>query len=286
MELINEFDPWKSKLCTCPFKYSLNVYTGCSHACAYCYITSYIKSGFKVRVKRNLLPRLRRELESRRWKRKVVVLSASSDPYQKIDAKLKLTRKCINLFREFDWRILVMTKSDLVLRDVDLLKDISVISITITTVDAGLSKLLEPNVPSPRERIRAVEELKKKGIPVCVRIDPIIPFINDDFSKIEKLVKILSKIGVDHIISSTYKARKDSLARLSMKFPEKYEKLVELYRRGERISNYYYLPRDLRYEIMRKVKKICSKFGISFACCREGFRELNDNTCDGSFLLS
>jgi len=285
MKLINEFDPWKSELCTCPFKYSLNVYTGCSHACAYCYITSYIKSGFKVRMKRALLPRLRRELEGKQWKSKLIVLSASSDPYQKIDEKLKLTRKCIQLLKEFDWRILIVTKSHLVTRDIDLLKGISVVSITITTLDEKLSSLLEPNAPSPKKRIAAIKKVKESNVPVCVRIDPIIPFINDDFSKIEKLIKILSKIKVDHIISSTYKARKDSLARISVKFPESFEKILKLYKEGEKISNYYYLPKELRYEMMRKVKEICSKYGISFACCREGFKELNDNVCDGSFLL-
>ncbi len=285
MKLLNEFDPWKSKLCTCPKKYSLNVYTGCPHACVYCYITSYIKSGFKCRIKRNLLPRLRKELENEKWEVKVVTLSASSDPYPKIEEKLKLTRKCIEMLREFGWKLLIVTKSDLVTRDIDLLKGVSVVSLTITTINEKLSTLLEPNAPPPRKRLEAIKKLKENSIPVCVRIDPIIPHLNDKPSEIEKLVRFLSKLKVDHVISSTYKARSDSLARLSMRFPKLYERLRELYRRGEKISNYYYLPKDLRYELMSKVKSICSKYGISFACCREGFRELNDNICDGSFLL-
>ncbi|MCW1300929.1 MAG: radical SAM protein [Candidatus Nanoarchaeia archaeon] len=286
MVWIQRFDPWRSTLCTCPFKYSLNIYTGCAHACIYCYITSYIRDGFKPRPKRGLIGELERELQRFHARRKVVSISNSSDPYQPIEKKLELTRKCLELFKRFGWKILIVTKSNLITRDLDLLKEDCVVSVTITTLDSKLAHILEPNAPSPSLRIDAIKLLKLYHIPVCVRIDPLIPFINDDWEKLEKLVKILAKLKVDHVISSTYKARGDSLARLSLNFPERYIKLLKLYLMGERISNYYYLPRDLRYRLMSRLKQLCEEYGLSFASCREGFRELNDNICDGSFLLS
>lgn len=233
-----------------------------------------------------LLSRLAKELKSSRAERKVVSISNSSDPYQPLERKLGLTRKCLQLFKRFGWKILLVTKSDLVTRDLDVLKEDCVVSMTITTLDPELALKLEPNAPSPLHRIEAIRSLKLHRIPVCARIDPLIPLINDDWEKLEELVKILAKLKVDHVISSTYKARRDSLGRLSLKFPERYSKLLELYLQGERISNYYYLSRDLRYELMSKMKRLCEKYGLSFATCREGFRELNDNICDGSFLLS
>ncbi|RLF44210.1 MAG: radical SAM protein, partial [Thermoplasmata archaeon] len=118
--LITPFDPWKSKLCTCPKKYSFSPYTGCSHACIYCYITSYIPNAFKVRLKKDLFRRLKKELH------KVdtfISMSNSSDPYVPEERDFKVTRKCLRIFKENKIKVLIITKSDIVARDVDLLKD-------------------------------------------------------------------------------------------------------------------------------------------------------------------
>lgn len=147
---IRPFDPWKSKLCTCPFKYTLNPYTGCDHACVYCYITSYIPNAFKVRPKKNLLIQVEREL--RKFdKRYIIAMSYSSDPYPTIEKELGITRKVLELFRRYDVRCLILTKSDIFERDIDILKELRcAVGVTVTTIDERKAKLLEPNAPLPR----------------------------------------------------------------------------------------------------------------------------------------
>ncbi len=276
---IRPFDPWKSKLCTCPFKYTLNVYTGCDHACIYCYITAYIPKAFKVRIKENLLLNLEKEL--RKFdKRFIVSLSYSSDPYPTIERQLGITRKVLQLFKRYNVRCMILTKSDIFERDLDILKELKcAVGITVTTIDEEKAKALEPNAPSPKDRIKALRKAKKSGIPVYARIDPIIPFYTwEDF---EETVSALS--FVSHITVSTLKLRPDSWKRMKAKFPELMKKLEPLYRRGERIGGYYYLPKDFRMKILEEARKIIEEKGITFGSCREGYYSYP--TCDGSHLV-
>ncbi|MFH8132551.1 MAG: radical SAM protein, partial [Candidatus Aenigmatarchaeota archaeon] len=156
MKVINFFDPWKSKLCTCPKKYSFSPYTGCSHSCLYCYASSYIKKFFNCRPKKDLLKKLEEDLK-KVDKRFPISVSNSSDPYVPEEEKLKLTRDCLRYFAFHDCKILLITKSDLVLRDLDILSRMrSCVSITITTLNEEIAKKLEPKAPSPEKRIKAV----------------------------------------------------------------------------------------------------------------------------------
>ncbi|QDA31987.1 radical SAM protein [Thermococcus indicus] len=276
---IRPFDPWKAKLCTCPFKYTLNVYTGCDHACVYCYITSYIPNAFRVRTKEGLLPKLEREL--RRFNRRhIIALSYSSDPYPTIERELGVTRSVLKLFKRYDVRCLLLTKSEVFERDLDVLSELKcAVGITVTTVDKRKAKLLESNAPSPRARIRALERAKDAGIPVYARIDPIIPFYTwEDF---EETLDALS--FVSHITVSTLKLRPDSKGRMFAKFPELMERLWPLYERGEKIGGYHYLPRELRFEILREAERKILERGITLGSCREGYRSFP--SCDGSHLV-
>ena len=284
MRIIQLFDPWKGKLCTCPPKYSFSPYTGCSHSCVYCYASSYIPHFFKPRVKRDVLKRLIHDISTIDVSIPVS-MSNSSDPYQHLEKRLKITRSCLKVFKRAKIKLLVVTKSDLVLRDVDILKTMNAsVSITITTLNRSIAKLLEPHAPEPAKRIKAAKNLISNGIPVSVRIDPIIPGLNDD---VEELIKTLADIGVQHIVSSTYKVRPDNWKRFSIRFPSISKNLQKLYfDEGEQISNYRYLPTKLRFELMKKIRDICDSYGISFATCREGFTHLHTSkTCDGSHLI-
>ena len=276
---IRPFDPWKSKLCTCPFKYTLNVYTGCDHACVYCYITAYIPKAFKVRIKENLLLNLEKEL--RKFdKRFIISLSYSSDPYPTIERQFGITRKVLQLFKKYNVRCMILTKSDLFERDLDILRELRcAVGITVTTIDEEKAKALEPNAPLPKDRIKALKKAKESGIPVYARIDPIVPFYTwEDF---EETVNALS--FVPHITVSTLKLRADSWKRMRAKFPELMKKLEPLYRRGERIGGYYYLPRNFRLKILEEARRIIEEKGITFGSCREGYYSYP--TCDGSHLV-
>lgn len=276
---IRPFDPWKAKLCTCPFKYTLNVYTGCDHACLYCYITSYIPKAFHVRTKEGLLPKLEREL--RKFDRRyIIALSYSSDPYPTIEKELGITRKVLELFRRYDVRCLLLTKSDIFERDLDILSELKcAVGITVTTIDERNAKLIEPKTPKPEDRIRALKKAKSAGIPVYARIDPIIPFYT--WGDFDKTLDALS--FVSHITVSTLKLRSDGLSRMKAKLPEVMERLEPLYEKGERIGGYYYLPREFRMKILKEARRKIEERGITFGSCREGYYSFP--SCDGSHLV-
>ena len=286
MDVIREFDPWGDPLCTCPKKYGFNPYTGCAYRCNYCYITSYIPRAFECRAKKNLILRVKRDLQ-RIDTRRVISMSNSSDPYPPIEARLKLTRACLELFLGEGCRMQVITKSGLVARDVDLLLRLpSVVSFTITTLKRNLGRKLEPRAPPPERRLTAMKKLSDAGVSVSLRLDPIIPGLND--IEIEQIIKAAATAGAKHVTSSTFKPRPDSWHRVQRVFPEATTKLAPLYfERGERHHNSRYLPRELRLELMRQVKKACDENGLTFASCREGLRELTTGaSCDGSHLIS
>jgi DNA repair photolyase len=280
--LISRFDPWRSSLCTCPPKLTLNPYSGCDHHCVYCYASSYISRFQDCRPKKNLLRKLGREAS--KLKGEIVSMSNSSDPYPRMEVTSGLTRSCLEILAESNCRIQIVTKSNLVTRDDDLLsKAPSTVALTITTLDAEVARLLEPNAPLPAERLRAAENLISKGIPVSVRIDPVIPFVND---KAEKLVSALASIGVRHVTSSTYKMKPDNWRRFKVALPNVAKKLEHIcIRYGEKLGGNTLLPRDLRFKLMKSIRNLATVNGMKFGVCREGLAQLNTATCDGSWLL-
>jgi len=281
--LISRFDPWRSKLCTCPPKSTFNPYTGCDHACVYCYASSYVPKFFNCRPKKDLITRLKRE--AAKLKGELLSVANSSDPYPCLEAKTGLTRRCLEILSKHDCEIQIVTKSNLVVRDADLLKKVpSMVTLTITTDKADVSKILEPHAPSPSERMKAAEILIEKDIPVSIRIDPVIPFVNDNP---ETLIERLASIGVKHITSSTYKLKPDNWQRFNMVMPETAKKLEPLYfEKGERIGRTTYLPKKLRLKLMKRAGLLAKKYSIKFGTCREGLSHLNTATCDGSWLIN
>jgi DNA repair photolyase len=280
--LLTAFDPWKSKLCTCPPKLTLNPYTGCPHGCLYCYVSAYVPDFRHTRPKANLITRL--EKETRRLSGALVSIANSSDPYPPIERGLRLTRKCLQVLSRSDCRLQLVTKSNLVTRDIDILKRIPcTVAMTITTDDDKLSRLLEPQAPPTSRRLRAVTKLLRERIPTSVRIDPLIPFLNH---QPEQLVRQLASMGVAHITCSTYKVKSDNWRRIAQVFPQTAKSLSTLYfEKGERIGRNRYLPMDLRKTMIERVKKMAEREGMKFASCREGFPQFNSATCDGSWLI-
>ncbi len=281
--LITPFDPWKSKLCTCPEKLTLNPYTGCSHQCVYCYVSSYVPNFFHCRPKKNLTKRL--ETEASKLRGELVSIANSSDPYPPIEQALGLTRSCLQILSKHHCKVQIATKSHLVTRDIDILKNIPcMVSMSVTTDDDETAKLLEPKAPPPTKRLEALEKLAKNNIPVSARIDPIIYSLNDNP---DSLVDKLASIGVPHITCSTYKAKPDNWKRLAHVFPQLAKLLQPLYfEKGEQMGRSFYLPKELRRNIVEKVKRLVESYGIEFSSCREGLPQLNSAACDGSWLLT
>ena len=283
------FDPWGNSLCTCPKKYSLNPYTGCSFKCLYCYAASYIglKDSYpKKNYKQHLLkavPKLNQELP--------VNIGTSSDPYPTIEAKYGLTRYTLKTLGMKGMKILVTTKGGLLLkRDIDVFsKTNSAVTPTITTLDIDLAGKLEPGAPSPNERLEAIESLTSNGVPVGLRLDPLIPFLNDDAGSIKNVLCEAYARGVRFVVTSTYKARPLDFRRMTNVFTELEDKWRRLYYvEGERIGGYHYLSRELREKMLLRVIEIAGKLGMKYATCREGFTSrnfFNAPSCDGTHLI-
>jgi len=230
-----------------------------------------------------LIPKLKKEAAM--LKGEIISMSNSSDPYPNIEAKAELTRRCLKILSQSNCRIQIITKSDLVTRDIDLLKTVpSMVSMTITTDDDEIGKKLEPHAPLPSKRLEAVQTLIGRSIPTSVRIDPIILSLNDN---IDGLVKKLAATDVKHITCSTYKIRPDNWLRFSKAFPEITKKLRPFYfEKGERMGGYMYLPAELRYRLMKKAYELTQKHGVKLGVCREKLEYLNTVPCNGSWLIA
>ncbi len=282
--ILRPFDPWKSQLCTCPAKLSLNPYTGCPHGCLYCYASSYIPRFAQCRPKEDLLRRLARE-SSKIRPGTLVALSNSSDPYPPQEEELQLTRRCLQILKERDLCAQVVTKSHLVTIDADLLSKMrSCVAITITSLSETIWRRLEPGAPSPAERLDAMAKLSERGVAVSARIDPIIPGIND--AEIEQLAAAVSRAGARHITTSTFKARPGNMKKIISAFPQEGVTLKSLFARGSKVAGSCYLPEAIRCDLMQRVKESAWREGVTFSTCREGWARVPGISCDGSHLLS
>ena len=175
------------------FDASINVYRGCSHACSYCFarptheylgLSAGLDFETKIFVKEDAPELLRDELSKPSWKPTPLGMSGVTDPYQPIERKLGITRKCLEVMVEFRQPVLVITKNHLVTRDVDLLAELAThhaaaAYLSITTLDATLARHMEPRTSSPQKRLEAVEVLANAGIPTGVLVAPVIPGITD-----------------------------------------------------------------------------------------------------------
>ena len=187
--------------------YNFNLYRGCSHGCIYCDSRSlcYRIGDFNdIMVKTNAISLLDQELTRKR--NKVLLTTGSmSDPYLPLEKDLKLMRGCLEVINKHGFGIGILTKSDLILRDSDLLKVINdkakvIVDMTITTYDDKLCKVLEPNVAPTSRRFEVLKEYAKMGIEVGIWLGPILPFINDDINNLVNILGEAHKIGVSHII--------------------------------------------------------------------------------------
>ena len=281
-EVIRPFDPWKSKQCTCPPKFSLNPYTGCSYGCLYCYITSFIPSAFNLREKKDLIKRVLKDLNSIP-EGALIAMSNSSDPYPEIEKEKCLTREILKILKERGFRVIITTKGNIVIRDIDILREMKgAIAITITTFDDDISDKLEPFAPKPFKRLEVLKEARKAKIPASLRLDPLIPGITDSKENIRDVIGRCANY-IDQVITSTFKPRPDSLKRVIKAFPESGEKLSSLL--SSKIGNSYYLSKELRLNLIELVRKEAIRYNLAFSSCREDFSYLNTAICDGSAKL-
>ncbi|MEM1604392.1 MAG: radical SAM protein [Zestosphaera sp.] len=183
--------------------YALNPYAGCYHKCSYCYARSYCRFeeprtrwGDVIYVKRNVVELLKSEV--RRFRPGSVGISTITDPYQPIEALTRLVRESLKVLLSAGFKVVVQTKSPLVLRDLDILTSFSElveVGFTITSVDDSVLRGVEVRAPPPKARIRALARVRDSGVRTWVFYGPLIPGLNDDLSTIEGVVGVARETG-------------------------------------------------------------------------------------------
>lgn len=185
----------------------MNLYRGCSHGCIYCDSRSKIygmdHDFFNIEVKENAIELLKKELKKR--PKAMIGTGSMTDPYIPLEEELNYMGKVLKLILDYGFGFTCITKSDLILRDLNLLKKINektktVVQMTITTYDDELSRILEPNVCATSKRIEVLKKLNKENIPTVVWLSPILPYINDNEENINKIIDACLKTNVKGII--------------------------------------------------------------------------------------
>ena len=192
------------------FEASLNPYRGCEHGCAYCYarptheylgFSSGLDFETQIMVKVDAPALLRKELSSKKWEPKTVALSGVTDPYQPVEKKLEITRRCLEVLAEFGNPVVIITKNRLVARDRDILvklasMEAAAVYISITTLDRDLCGVLEPRTSRPEKKLQVLSELSSAGIPAGVMVAPVIPGLTD--SEIPAIVRAAAEAGAKY----------------------------------------------------------------------------------------
>jgi DNA repair photolyase len=257
-----------------PFTWTINPYRGCEFACKYCYARythefMEMRDGAeferKIYVKQHTADLLRHDL--RRVKRgEGIALGTATDPYQPAERRYEVTRGILEEFaRHRGFELGIVTKSDLVVRDLDLLRDISrnnslSVHITVTTLNVDLARILEPRAPRPDLRMQAVRELSAAGINVGVSGSPVLPGITDSPADLEALVREASAAGARHIFAGPLFLKPCSAAIFLPFLEQHFPHLIENYR--QRYQDRSFLPPSYGKRVAELVATLRQKYGI------------------------
>ena len=251
-------------------RYGMNIYRGCSHGCIYCDSRS-LCYGFThpfedIEVKRNAPELLEAALKSKR-KKCMIGTGSMSDPYMHCEEELGLTRRCLEIILRCGFGASVQTKSDRILRDIDLLDEINrrtkcVVQMTLTTFDDDLCARVEPNVCNTKRRIEVLSRLRERGIPTVVWLTPILPFINDTEENVRSILNECIRVGVKGVIcfdmGLTLREgdREYYYAALDRHFPGLKRKYQQRY------GNSYACPSPNAGALMKLFRTVCEAHGL------------------------
>lgn len=248
----------------------MNLYRGCSHGCIYCDSRSkcyQMNHDFEdIEVKENALELLEAALRRKR-KRCMIGTGAMTDPYLPLEKNLGYTRKALLLIEKYGFGVALQTKSDLVLRDLDILRRINektkaVVQMTLTTADEKLCRIIEPNVSTTNERFEALKALRDAGIPTVVWLCPVLPFINDTEENIRTILGMCVEAGVRGVLCfgmglTLREGNREYFYRqLDIHFPRLKERYIRTY------GNNYVVDSPRSTELMRLYHRICEENGI------------------------
>jgi len=265
--IINEV-PGASRM---PFRFTINAYRGCSHSCVYCFARpthEYLGLGIgedfdtKLVVKINAVERVRAELAAPKWAGEHIAMGTNTDPYQRCEAKFHLTRGIVGVLGEAANPFSVLTKSTLILRDLDLLKAAAArtdvrANFSIGTLDENVWKATEPGTPHPRRRVEAVARLNEAGIPCGVLVAPVLPCISDSPEQLEDVVKACVEAGAVSVSALGLHLRPGVKEHFMTWLRTNRPELVGEYERRYRRA---YLPSEEQKALSARVRRLVDKY--------------------------
>ena len=255
------------------FKWSLNPYQGCVHGCHYCFARRYhllrdMSAGDDftgvISVKTNIPDVLRRELSRSSWKYETVAIGTSTDPYQPIEGKYRLTRRCLQAFADRGSPIGLVTKGTMAVRDADVLADLArtagcVVCFSVTTLNQDLWRRLEPGTPPPLKRLQAMETLVSRGVPAGVLMSPLVPGITDDPAGLEQVAKAASEHGAGFLGASVLYLKEGTKDHFMSFLKDAYPQLVGAY---QRLYPGAYAPKKLQRTLGLRVQRLQANYHI------------------------
>lgn len=250
--------------------YNMNLYRGCCHGCIYCDSRSecyHIENFDTVRAKENCIEILRNELR-RKVRTGIIGTGSMSDPYNPFEEKEEITRKALMLIDAYNFGVTVITKSDLITRDIDIYKDIAkhspvLCNMTVTTADDNLCRKIEPNVCLSSERFEALAKMSEAGLKVGITLTPVLPFVTDNEENLLTIVKYAHECGVKYIHAGFGMTLRENqrdyyYKNIDIIFPGITEKYRQYY--GER----YNCVVPQANKLWRKFSAECEKHGILY----------------------
>lgn len=268
-----------------PYQYDLNIYRGCTHGCKYCYAfqsQSYLRDRGQeedVFVKANIVEVLERELASPTWKKEIINIGGVCDSYQPCEASYQLMPAILRLMIKYKNPIIISTKSNLILRDLELIDELAShtyvnIPVCITSVNPEISQKVEPGASSPEERFRTLKELGHTRAYTGLHVMPILPLLADDRETLETLARWAHEADVSYMLTGilylTGGIRKRYLSFIEKEFPEYYDVYVALYPKGSANQEYKGRIHTLFDEMKRKYQ-VNTSYAI-FLPDREGVK--------------
>lgn len=266
-----------------PYGWDLNIYRGCEHGCPYCfaqYSHKYLESDDftnNIFVKTNIVEKLEKELRSSSWKREVINLGGVTDSYQPAEAEFKLMPEILKLLIKYKTPAIISTKSDLVLRDIELIDQLSRVTYinvaaTITCMDENIRKKIEPGGVSSINRFNMLKEIRKTNASTGLHLMPIIPYITDNRENLEEIFSRANDSRVHYALPGTLylrgKTRKVFFQFIQKEFPDLYQELSKLYRTGGAGKEY----KDKLYAIVNELR---NKYNVSSGYAKVMREKLN-----------
>ncbi|NJE25925.1 radical SAM protein [Thermococcus sp. MV5] len=266
--------------------YSINPYYGCSFNCIYCYTKGskygeHIMKGLSAKINAPMILEKQLKRRAKKGEYGIIALSTSTEPYMQIEEKLNLTRNILKIILRYRFPIHILTKSKLVLRDIDILKKIDenarlptdleqklsrgvLISFSISTLDEKLAKILEPGAPKPTERLETMKKFKEVGFLTGVCFIPVLPFLSDSEEQLDEMIKTAAEYGADFCLIGAltlFGSGPRDCKTLYYQFLEEY--YPELVPRYKKLYGNFWAPSNQYQKRLEEIsRRLCEKYGV------------------------